>query len=171
MHKCRKCGSAFVTTCKFGFPRQSCESEILHPVEDRLKARKKIYEVPRAESEVKVNDYNPILFMLWKENIDIQFVSESSLALAHYVTGYVTIAEMNNMQDIWEEVGESKSIYSRLWSFGLRGLHSRECGLYAASDLVLGDHLCKKSCSVMWMDVPMPHKKRCTLKKHLFLNT
>ncbi len=42
--------------------------------------------------------------MLWKANIDIQFVAESSLALAHYVSGYVTKAERSIMQDIWQEV-------------------------------------------------------------------
>ena len=88
-----------------------------------------------------VNDYCLLLLMLWKANIDIQYVAESSLALAHYVSGYVTKAEKSHLQDIWQEVSDSKSIYSRLWSFGIRSLRSRECGLYEASDLLLGDHL------------------------------
>ncbi len=58
--------------------------------------------------------------MLWKANIDIQFVAESSLALTHYVSGYVTKAERSNMQKIWPEVSESKSVYSRLWIFGVQ---------------------------------------------------
>ena len=40
----------------------------------------------RPESETRVNDYNPLLLLLWKANIDIQFIAESSLALAHYVS-------------------------------------------------------------------------------------
>ncbi len=60
--------------------------------------------------------------MLWKANIDIQFVAESLLALAHYVSGYVIKADRSNMQDIWKEVSDSKSIYGRLWSFGVRSL-------------------------------------------------
>ena len=36
--------------------------------------------------------------MLWQANIDIQFVAESSLALAHYVSGYITKAERINIQ-------------------------------------------------------------------------
>ena len=94
--------------------------------------------------EVRVNDYNPLLLMLWQANIDIQYVAESSLALAHYVSGYVTKAERSNMQEIWQ-VSENKSVYSRLWSFGVRSLRFRECGLYEASDLLLGDHLTEKS--------------------------
>ena len=57
--------------------------------------------------------------MLWKANMDIQFVAESSLALAHYVSGYVTKAERSNIQEVWQEVSENRSIYGRLWSFGL----------------------------------------------------
>ena len=31
---------------------------------------------------------------------------------------------------------------------------SRECGLYKASDLLLGDHVCEKSDAVNWIDCP-----------------
>ena len=70
------------------------------------------------------------------------------------------------MQEIWQEVGENKSIYSRLWSFGIRSLRFRECGLYEASDLLLGDHLTEKSDTVKWLDVAMPHKRSRRLKDH-----
>ena len=106
------------------------------------------------------------MLLLWKANIDIQFVAESSLALAHYVSGYVTKAEKSSMQEIWQEVSDNKSIYSRLWSFGVRNLRSRECGLYEASDLLLGDHLTEKSATVKWIDVSMPQKRSRRLKDH-----
>ena len=107
--------------------------------------------------------------MLWKANIDIQFVAEASLALAHYVSGYVTKAERSNMQEIWQEVSDNKNIYSQLWSFGIRSLRFRECGLYEASDLLLGDHLTEKSNTVKWVDVCMPHKRSRRLKNHKVL--
>ena len=177
MHKCsayckrkRKCSSgAFITRCRFGFPRQVCESAKLNSVSDSLRSRKKIYELPRGDTEVRVNDYNPLLLMLWQANIDIQFVAESSLALAHYVSGYVTKAERSNMQEIWQEVSENKSVYSRLWSFGVRSLRFRECGLYEASDLLLGDHLNEKSDTVKWVDVSLPHKRCRRLMDHKVL--
>jgi len=101
MHKCSvyckwryKCSdNTSITGCRFGFPRQVCENPKLKSVQESLKYRRQIYELPRSDSEVRVNDYNPLLLMLWKANIDIQFVAESSLALAHYVSGYVTKAE------------------------------------------------------------------------------
>ena len=156
----------FVTRCKFNFPREACVSSKLNPVEESLKARNKIYQLARSELEVRVNDYNPLLLYVWKANIDIQFVAESSLALAHYVSGYVTKAERSNLQEIWQDVSENKSIYSRLWSFGVRSLRFRECGLYEATDLLLGDHLTKKSCTVKWVDVAMPQKRSHRLKSH-----
>ena len=38
--------------------------------------------------------------MPWKANTDIHFVAESSLDLAHYVSGYVTEVEKSSMQEI-----------------------------------------------------------------------
>ena len=107
---------------RFGFPHPVCDNAKLNPVQESLKSRNRIYQVTRTDSEVRVNDYNPLLLLLWKANIDIQFVAESSRALAYYVSGYVTKAERSSMQEIWQEVGENKSIYSRLRSFGIRSL-------------------------------------------------
>ena len=73
------------------------------------------------------------------------------------------------MQEIWQEVSDNKSIYSRLWSFGIRSLRFRECGLYEANDLLLGDHLTEKSDTVKWVDVSMPHKRSRRLKNHKVL--
>ena len=61
------------------------------------------------------------------------------------------------------------SVYSRLWSFGICSLRSRECGLYEASDLLLGDHLSEKSDVVKWIDTSAPHKINRRLKDHSVL--
>ena len=61
-----------MTRCKFGFPREVCDKRSLNSVEDCLKSRKKIYQLPRAEAEMRVNDYNPLLLLLWKANMDVQ---------------------------------------------------------------------------------------------------
>ena len=172
-HKCsrycrrrRRCGKTYVTYCRFGFPRETCERTTLHNVQERLKKRKKIYELQRSESEKRINDYNPLLLMLWKAN---QFVSESSLALAHYLSSYLTKAEKSAMQDVWEEVSNAKTVYHSLWSYALKQLRTRECGLYEACDLLRGDHLCEKSVTVKWVDVRMPHKRTRRLKNHSVL--
>ena len=64
---------------------------------------------------MRVYDYNPLLLLLWQANMDIQFVAESSLALSHYVMGYITKTEKSSMQEVWQEIGKSGSIYSHLW--------------------------------------------------------
>ena len=125
-----------------------------------------MYRLPRSPEEIRINNYNPLLLMLWKANMDIQYIGESSLAIAQYVTGYVTKAEKSNMQDIWQEVSSHQSLYRKLWSFGVRSLRSRECGLYEASDLLLGDQLCGKSQTIQWVDVCQPHNRKCRLKDH-----
>ena len=61
MHKCsayckqrRKCsGNTFITRCRFGFPRQVCENPKLNSVQESLKSRRRIYELPRSDSEVE----------------------------------------------------------------------------------------------------------------------
>ena len=79
-------------------------------MQDSLKSRNRIYKLARTETDIRVNDHNPLLLLLWKANNDIQFVAESSLALAYYVSGYVTKAERSNMQEIWQEMSENKTV-------------------------------------------------------------
>ena len=115
---------------------------------------------------MRVNDYNPVLLLLWKANLDIQLISENSLALAHYVTGYMTKAKKNHMHEIWDEVSSKETLYSKLWSFGVRSLRSQECGLYEASDILLSDHLCEKSQTVQWISADQLHKRKRRLRNH-----
>ena len=58
-----------------------------------------VYKLPRSPEEIRINNYNPLLLMLWKANMDIQFIAESTLAIAQYVTGYVTKAEKSNREE------------------------------------------------------------------------
>ena len=47
-----------------------------------------------------MNDYNSLQFYLSKANLDLQYVADSSLVLANYVTAYVTKAEKSHIQEI-----------------------------------------------------------------------
>ena len=71
----------------------------LNPVTDSLKSHSKKHQLART-----VSDHNTLLLLLRKANIEIQLVAESSLALAHYVSGYVTKTEESSVQEIWQEV-------------------------------------------------------------------
>ena len=97
---------------------------------------------------------------MWKANrdgMDVQFIDELSLALAHYVTGYVTKAERSNMQDVWQEISSN----NWLWSFGIRSLRSRECRLYEARTCCLVI-ICVKSQT----QSTIPHLRKRRLKDH-----
>ena len=156
----------FITRCKFWFPCPELADGQLNPVESCLKSRNKIYNLARSFSEIRVNDYNPVLLLLWRANIDIQFVLEKTSALAHYVSGYVTKAEKSHLLDLWDDVSSNESLYTKLWSFGVRSLRSRDCGMYEASDILLGDHLCEKSQTIQWIPADQPHKRKERLKGH-----
>ena len=174
MHKCsnyckikkRSSKNVFVTKCKFGFPRPTCENTVLNNVKESMKSEKKIYHIKHSEEEVRINDYNPLLLLLWQANIDVQFISEASLALAEYVSGYVTKAERSHLQDLWQDVVDNPNIYSKLFKVGIKCLGSREIGLYEACDILLGEPLCRKSVTVQWVDVSMPHKRSRNVKPH-----
>ena len=74
------------------------DETVLNKVEDSLKSRKKVSHLQCTIGEERVNDYNPLLLYLWKSNIDVQYVADASLAIVHYVTGYITKAEKSHME-------------------------------------------------------------------------
>jgi len=76
---------------------QACESAKLNSVSDILKSQNRIYQQPRGDMEVRVNDLNPLLLIFWQANMDIQFVAESSLAMLVVMSQK---SERNNMQGI-----------------------------------------------------------------------
>ena len=75
LHKCssyckrkRKCGTTYITRCKFGFPREVTNVAEIKDVDKVLKSHNKIYSIVRTDSEIRVNDYNPLLLLMWKAN-------------------------------------------------------------------------------------------------------
>ena len=54
----------FIRQCKFNFPRPECRHAQLNPVDPSLRTRQRIYSLSRGNSEVRVNDYNPLILYL-----------------------------------------------------------------------------------------------------------
>ena len=51
------------------------ESATLQPVNECLKSsQRQMYKLPRSPEEIRIN-YNPLLLMLWKANMDIQYIA------------------------------------------------------------------------------------------------
>jgi len=55
----------------------------------QLKHRSKLYDLPRTDIEIDINNYNPILLIVWEGNMDIQFIGEKSSFLTYYVIKYM----------------------------------------------------------------------------------
>ena len=130
-------------------------------LDDCAKAKRSIYNLARTSDKVRINAYNPLLMLLWKANMDMQCMGESTSTVCSYITGYITKAERSHMQEAWEAIASDKDLYSSLFSLGVKFLRSRECGLYEASDILLKDHLLSKSVDVHWVNVNQPSKRKC----------
>ena len=158
--RARKINGKFIIQYRFLFPRPVSNVTRLFNVDECLKSRKTLYDLARTSEETRINSYNPLLMLLWKANMDIQYIAESSGALCNYISGYITKAEKSHMRETWEEIASNKGIYSCLFSIGVRSLRSREYGLYEAIDVLLGDHLYGKSVEVQWVNVNQPEKRK-----------
>ena len=87
-HKCNGCcikknnKERSKARCKFFFPREPRCKAVLHSVLSSIVSRqsrsyqRRLYEIERTKAEERINDYNPILMMLWSGNMDIQFIGE-----------------------------------------------------------------------------------------------
>ena len=162
----RKVNGRYIIQCRFLYPLPVSDTTTLLNVDDCAKAKRSMYNLARTSDEVHINAYNPLLMLLWKANMDIQYMAESTGTVCSYITGYITKAERSHMQETWEAIASDKDLYSSLFSFGVKFLRSRECGLYEASDILLGDHLLGKSVDVHWVNVNQPSKRKRRVKSY-----
>ncbi|CAL4231362.1 unnamed protein product [Meganyctiphanes norvegica] len=141
---------------------------ILYDVIDSIVGRKsshmkkRLYNLIRKLEEVWINDYNKLLLILWVGNMDIQFISENSYALADYITKYVTKADKSHLSN--EDFGLNDSIISKLWQFALRSLKNREVGAYEASDRFFRDGLYKCSEIFQFVSTFFPQNRTRIMK-------
>ncbi|XP_066596834.1 uncharacterized protein [Prorops nasuta] len=158
-HKKNKSGHNKV--CRFGFSRPVTDTLKLRDVavsissRKQLKTKKRLYDLPRSEQEVNINDYNPAVLTVWEGNMDIQFVGEKSTLLTWYATKYVSKSEKSNFPDLFDVINSTKSLRSNLWNIGMRMLNHRECGALEAADTLLGIPLyfTDSNTTIKWLDI------------------
>lgn len=145
--------------CRYGFPRPVQPFASLNSVERALKSqyssgskRTRLYNLERKENEAFVNDYNPLVLLIWKNNIDVQFIGTAEQALNRYVTGYMTKSEKNNTAEIWNECNNNKTLHGRLKSFALKSFKTREIGIYEAADRLNGRASCEGSDEITYLN-------------------
>ena len=148
------------------FRAKAREHAVVHNMNATLKKFQRIYEIERAESEARVNNYNPLLLLTWGENMDIQFIGDVDMAVSTYCSGYLTKHERGHLQDQYEQIMDSGSLSSKLFKIGHSLLKSREVGLYEVCDQLTGDHLYEKSETIQYVEVGMPHKRIRRIKTY-----
>jgi len=83
----KKIGRKVVRRCRFGFPHPVIKTLNMRNVatsiagRKQLKHKSRLYDLPRTDNEVDINDYNPVLLTAWKGNMDIQLIGEKSSLL------------------------------------------------------------------------------------------
>ena len=156
-----------------GIPMIPCENYELNDFEESVKShvnrRKrvtKLYNLPRGESEEEknVNPYNPCVLSLWKANMDVQYLGESSQILNGYITGYMTKGEKNATEGIWESLSEDSSVSSKVMKILYARFRDREVGAYEMADDLLGHALHGSSDQVVYLGVGMPGMRSRKLK-------
>jgi len=70
----KKVGRKVTRVCRFGFPRPVTETLNVRDVatsiagRKQLKHKSRLYDLPRRNNEVNINDYNPVLLTAWEGN-------------------------------------------------------------------------------------------------------
>ena len=176
VHKCTKsCSKVIIRNrgtinkCRFGFPRLISSEASLNTLEETVKSRQKphslkIYNIVRKSDEVYINDYNPLLLSIWKANMDIQYVGEKSMVLNRYITTYVTKAEKNLTQSLWDSCNKNNSLQGSLKSFALSSFRNREVGAIEVAHKLLGYSLYESSDSVKWLSAHMKESRNRRIK-------
>lgn len=104
----KKTERGIMKVCRFRFDRPVTEEFVLRNVQTsivgrrNLKTKTRLYDLPRKPTESNINDYVPILMMLWNGNMDVQFVGDHTTALVTYILKYILKSEKALEQNILE---------------------------------------------------------------------
>jgi len=104
------------------------------------------------------------MLLFWRANVDIQYVGESSQILNQYITSYVTKAEKNETEAIWQAMDANKNAVSKIKSLAAKVFHDREVGSYEIADELLGNPLHGSSRAVSWLGVGFADQRKRKVK-------
>ena len=135
-------GTSRTLVCKFGYPRSITKTFVMRDVVSivgrrKLKARSRLYDLPRNVEETFINDYNPAILCAWEGNMDIHYIGENSSTLNKCINKYVSKSEKSHDTD-FDTINATKSLHTRLCNIAMRLLSYRECGAFEASDALIG---------------------------------
>lgn len=128
-HICYKNNSE---TCRFAFPRQSCQqTRVVSSTSDEfIRNGGRFCTLKRSSSEKFVNNYNQEILEFWDGNMDIQPCG-SNEAIAHYIAKYISKTEPTDVNEsvaqvIHEIRSEETDIAPNIFKSCMRILKERQ---------------------------------------------
>lgn len=184
----------FRIVCRFHFPRPTSNVTVLaaydieqmHKNQLRGGKRQLNYTLARSEAEILINPYNVKIILLWKSNIDIQYIGEPAGGFINmYITCYATKEEKEATEEIWDSIEKSiqmmqkdpekekrtgmKSLSMKLAYLINHILNTRECGAPETCIRLLSLPMCRSSDSIVYVNTNLPEERRRKLKPILQL--
>jgi hypothetical protein len=97
--------------------------------------------------------------------MDIQFLGENSMVLNRYITTYITKAEKNSTQAVWNDLNRTTTLQGALKSYALLSFKNREVGAIEVAHKLLGYSSCEASCKIEWLNTSMKNDRNRRLKE------
>ena len=161
------------TYCRYDFPRPATTTTVVNDPEKVVKSREnkgrklRFVQLPRAENEVNINNYNPPLLLATRSNNDIQYILDPSFALLHYICKYVSKAEWDNTQEMSRILEGEGSVRSKLYKLAFAQFRQREVGAIEAADSLFGFPVKGMSRTVAWVSIGTSKEDRIRRMKSL----
>ncbi len=81
------------------------------------------------------------------------------------MTGYITKKESEITEELWNSCNSNSTLQGSLKSFALKSLSQRECGIYEASDKLLGYHMYNFSEQIFFVNAQFSNIRTRRLKE------
>ena len=130
---------------------------------------KKLYNPVRNESEIYINDYNPVLLIANQGNMDIQYVGENSNILNYYLTTCIAKSEFKSIQEIFDNLEKNKSLNSRIYKAAYQILSCRKTSIQEAICKILSFPLYVSDVKVKYLSVGRPSERTYSFKPKYLL--
>jgi hypothetical protein len=157
-------------TCRFHFPKSTCDATRLLFEYEQMRKRGAFYETKRPAGCENLNNYNESILRRWRANMDIQLVNGHQ-GLAYYVCKYCMKAEPEELKTkLSEEIQRmnAASVHqrTRMLKLGMCMLKHRRMTAQEAAYRICGFEMVVSSRTTMLIST-LPEEKRVKKLKKL----
>uniref|UniRef100_A0A914YTW1 ATP-dependent DNA helicase n=1 Tax=Panagrolaimus superbus TaxID=310955 RepID=A0A914YTW1_9BILA len=150
--------------CRYGFPKRSREYTKLNFKKGKLFEDKSMgwrqYELKRKLNEDLIGDYNLVLLLLWKGNINVQvLISGNNSKLIQYLTKSMPAKSLSQCEQVNNRITKNLSM-TNVAKIGAQFLQNKPLGSVEIVEHLLGMPLCGSSFNVLFINTNAPEKRR-----------